>query len=264
MARSKSVSFSEFIGKFCEKASGQGVNLKPRLEFMLHISNSVEKIQPEFLPNKTKLFVNYTDLATIKAKVPEGMVIKKKNARDSLAKAIGQINLNRTLNTEQIYRDIYAALGPQYFENYNELFDDKFKQWLNKSINKAQFENVAEGIPTMANQHQKLIGKFSKALKEIKRFKQDVDKFIDFAYPMIKSLLKSTCFKDQKEFVGQLDDYIIEIVKSQTQLSKSYKKLDEVLKQYNQKRSEWAEFFIGMRSSVAVIPEYLCDDWNSE
>ncbi|XP_031637120.1 uncharacterized protein LOC116349709 isoform X2 [Contarinia nasturtii] len=224
---------------------------KKQVDLMTHLSFVAQPF-PEFdienvnavLNNDLKQF-DFTakDLAE---NVPKTMVFKGTNGCDLLRKHMDLI-LNQQAAHLQLNQEIKAELEFNTLDKNDKLFYDSYKQWIENAIDKQQMRSLDSKISFhILPVYVKFIGKFREELNDIKMGRRSIDANIE----SINTMYNSLYFDKTNEEIEHLSHAVIEMSPLYTKFVETLRKLKNFLKEFNNQRVAWVEYFIGMRKKL--------------
>lgn len=246
-----------FLEKYNAKSTEKGVNLKNRLNFLLKISNSIDKIKTK-LETPMKV-INPEMLKEVEKKVPVDTMYEGANLHMRLRDQITVLNIRQSKAAWKLSNDVCSAIAFRPLFKYGEIFDE----WNNEQFTKEYFERVESELRTIATEYEKWHGQFNDEIKEANQERFIIEKIISLTNDAFGSLNQ---INDPKEATKTVINLIIPLLnrisKAQTALFGHLKQLQHILKEYNEARFVWIEFLIGMRESITsgITEDFMAEN----
>lgn len=246
----ENLTFSALLDSFYIKAAEKGVELKPRLHFMLQISINIDKIKLK-LKAPLKKLMHRTRKMKMLEKVPKDMIIDEENAYNYLRNKINAINNEQ----KDIIKTTLGKINRRIVFEPHTLKDDKFdeyyRQWECKPARKKHIQRVECSIKLMASEFQKLNEEFNEIMAEVNTARECLEELRIAVDHSFNKLLNSTKPKQaERIIISEIKPMLNIIHKQQKDLGEKLKFVTEILTDYNTQRLIWAQFLIGMRSKL--------------
>lgn len=248
---------------FLAKADGNVTGMRQRLNFTLNLSKDMDKIKTKIV-DAGKVFLSPSKREQVLARVPKTIFITADQQR-----VIAHYLLNKrfvtiyhsTVKIKKITNEILSEIALKPLNQIDEHFDRWYRRWDPNCIDNDHIAKIKENIRSIASVYEQIHGHFMKDMRVVNEVKANLDMLIGLAYSSIERLLNSTVsakqFYQETELIeertdlltvilGDLDPILERIPIQQDLLTRKLIKLNNWLVKYNEKRTIWAEFMIGM------------------
>lgn len=246
----ENVTFSALLDSFYIKAAEKGVELKPRLNFMLQISINIDKIKSKLKAPLKKLMHRARKMQMLE-KVPEDMIIDEASAYKYLRDKINSINNEQADIIKTTIGKIDRRIGFEPHTMKDTKFDEYYRQWECKPARKKHIQQVERSIKSMASEFQVLNEEFNEIMVEVNAARDCLEELRIVVDQSFNKLLNSTKPEQAKRIIiSEIKPMLNLIHKHQKDLGDKLKQVMAILKDYNTQRLLWAQFLIGMRSEL--------------
>lgn len=243
------LTFSLLLEKFYVKAAKANMPMKPKLDFILQISDDVVEIKSRLDAIPSMNLIDNTKRDSLMKIVPKEMQIRGRKASEYLYVHISAIN-NKQSKFKHLGDDLWKRIAFEPSHKKDHLFRDSFKKWDHNAPNKKQILQVANDINSMQAENYEIFTQFTNGIKAV----DEITANIATGSGSVNSLLDRLFLEkeDSEEFrkcIGDVVPILTEIANLQTSLFNNLRTVRSILKDYNRKRRKWADVLIGMRQT---------------
>lgn len=245
----KDLTFSLLLDKFYAKAAEIDIQLKPKLDFMLNISENVNEIDSKFQASQKKL-LNYEQRVEVLGKVPKGMIIKGVKTRGYLCGKLAFINDAQNIKKLSLYSDIVSAIAFKPLNKYDKEIGNSFEKWIQNPVDAEHIQRVMNHLEHMKSKYGELNKKFIEKIDVLLKVKTNIGTDMLGISKLFEKLLKTSNSEHAltKFLLEEIVTYTAKIFDQQIQTLKTLVEIRETLDKYNEQRVKWAEYLIGMRN----------------
>lgn len=219
---------------------------------MLNICDKIEETKSKF-QDQCKDFIDIQRRNKIYEKVPADMEIHAKNATSYLQTKLTLINNAKKLKIWSKHFDIRAGFDcvPS---DYSKKYVDSFKNWERNPVEEEHVKTVESSIRFMKREYDELSKKFIDDVEAVDRLTPKLNETMTEVNNLFDELITSTDIVRASKIIWDLVPKLYSIILQQSQLISDLATVKQILNLYNEKRSKWAEFLIGMRSTLNSRP----------
>lgn len=266
------LTFSRFLEKFNKKAAEKGIDMGSRLNFIVRISNTVDKLRKK-LDIPVKEFLDAETLEKVIKRVPKRTVITthdnkaalhKMYGRDFLRQSIKFINDAQKIRIHSVSKEICNKIAFSPSIMYDKVFDDWFKVWDNDPIDETHVKLVYKELPVMIEEYEKLFKLFHKRLSEFEEGAAQVKFMSGLVTEGVDKILKLTPENEAdgveaKQILVSIVPLLERLFRAQGIVCQALEDIRNVLTVYNRNRIRWVEFLMAMRESLAETKRRTVD-----
>lgn len=247
--RDVEVSFFLLVKKLEANLNQTKIKIGKDLLFLRGISPQIHKLMKNVF-GKHPEFMHLNLMENMLSKVPEEIEIDGKNTRAFLYHKISETFVHQKAEVEDMNRQITAEIQFELSDNNKRNFVDLFKQWYNKPAEKKDVKRVKNGIGPMFSDHKQFFECFNRTMATVEKFNGLVKSCKTIVDYTRKNLLKSTKFEEIKKLTEEIVGSTVKASSTYPLLIKKLADVKTLLRNYNKRRIEWAEFIIGIRESL--------------
>lgn len=237
------------VQKVYERAEEVNITLSPRLNFMLRISESVNAVDDE-IKSLNPIFISDSIKKEILGKVPENLIIDQMDAHFMLLHKIDSINFQLANKIANQINRISAAFRFDDPEAYEDDFDVSFDNFIVNKVKKKHMIRIDKDLYAMKAEYCRLQKIFSMEIAAIRKLKVFLETDIAKAKIMFLNLLESTAQKGTNKTFEDIASILDKITVHKNDLYQYLSNLLEIVEHYNEQRSAWAAFLIGMKPAL--------------
>lgn len=226
------VTFRTLLEKFYEKAASKGMILKPKLDFMLQISDHV-------LITQFQTPVEFLDET------------KHRAVGRRISKKIKEFNKRHTRKIQHIIAKICSFMAFNSPNKYDD-FINAFKKWEDRPVDVKQLQQIKTVLNCMEEEFKKLKDKFKNYTDTAVRVKKNIQLDLGFAKSLLNNISKTKRSAVKASMKKELKPIVERLLHQQIKLIATLRNVILILFSYNEQRIIWAEFLIGMRNSPNV------------
>lgn len=231
-----SITFSTFLEQFYNKASKKGFDLRPRLSFLLGLTNDSKRIKKK-LEMSVKEF-GYEKMCEINDVAP-----RLSNSMDKV--------FDKTIETEILYNDFILQLESQLPIETDKIFKKWYEKWKKEDIEVARLQVLNQTIPSIALKYAAVHEEFKEHMKAADQTKVIVEGYIDSANTSFNDILKITPASKNGKYTIREGRWILRAIKNeQDQWLVHLESMNNILKWYNEQRLIAIDFIIGLRDTL--------------
>ncbi|XP_031636545.1 uncharacterized protein LOC116349306 [Contarinia nasturtii] len=240
------LSFDVFLDTYYNRANASGNNIPENLEFMREISLNIDHIRDQF-SRCAQTLADEEGKANLLSKVPAGLKVNGLDGVEFWTHRLSNVNGGQKLvwETHQgIINEIDSVL-PVHIDPH---FYNNFYNWCHHPFDGEQCALIqTKWLKSMAGIHSTFGVNLDKVTKEVFEVKETLSKNISQANDWFDVILNANT-KPAKvlEAFKKVEPFTNTITSVQSLLLPKLKNVKKLLNLYNQQRTIWANFMMGL------------------
>lgn len=246
----ETITFSKLLNTFYGKAAEKHYAFRPKLDFILKISNETDDIKTRF-DSLVNGFVDSTKRDKVLQKVPEDMKIDGFNTRTFFQEGIDSIIDGQMKTIKNLTVDICSKIKFELDDKNDSHFVNSFQKLKILPADPKLMQRVRDNMNAMNTDYNKLHEKFNEEMKrtdELRKIFETNAASVNLLFDQLIRL-SATNTEDFKRLAKDIESAIVKLYMQQPQLFDSLEKIQDILENYNRQRLVWIEFLLGKRIS---------------
>ncbi|XP_031623908.1 uncharacterized protein LOC116341143 [Contarinia nasturtii] len=243
--------FGNVVNVFNAKCTEKKVPVKS-LDFMVKIASNVDQVEQN-LKAPAKQFMSEEKVTNILKQMPDEMTVLKlkleTGARDFVHSVIDWVN-NEQASIEKLNHEVAAALA---FAPHSEDFKTAFNHWAaDKNTKVDHLKKAAGSIDAMQAYFSQLHATFENEMAEAEKVKSNIEHGMNSANTEFDKLHGTNSEAAQK-IIEQARLHMTTVTENQAKLLIHLGALKAVLDEYNEERTAWAKYVVGINDSFELV-----------
>lgn len=235
------------------KANRSKIKMRSNLQFIVQFLDNINEIQTEIVAfNKT--FINEFQKQQMLAKVSFDMKIDNLNAKHVLLCKIDFINITTRRRITMSIHQICLEIASKFPGRYELNFEKSFWNWVKNPTNRTHIERINNDLYIMEALYSRLVKLFNRKLLQIRETKASLESDLVKANLLVDKFLRAVTKKSRK-YIEEMEAILDNITIHTGNLEQKLDQLLHILNYYNEQRSDWAQFLIGMKKTLSSNPK---------